>query len=683
MASITMDQAAAILTPRIGSLAQRAAWVAVVSFGYYGLAAVGTVLRVPPSGFSIVWPANAFLVGVLLLTPVRQWWTYLIGLIPTHLGLVASIDTRHPDLLVAATQIFGNVLVVVATAVAVQRASKGPVRFDSFRGTLVFILVAALAVPAVASALVICIHMLTGWATDFWLSWRQWMLASLFPAITITPLMILTAGGHVIGRDIQRPGIEVPILSAILFLVIYLTFGKVTVTAYEPMLLLAPLPILLWAAARWQVWGVCLSLLVTASAIILRALAGTGPFATSAAPISIVSLQVYLSVIAIPLLLLAALMQELWQDKEKLKRSEARIDVVAASTETGLWQWDGASGLLWMTEHCRKMFGLCPEADHAPSAFLNAVHPEDRARVRAALEQAMKSVDVQVLSEFRVRGPTGEGERWIVMRTGAESDADRGLVRVSGVFRDVTLRKLAQLKSDQLSNRLLTLQDDERKNIAQALHDSTTQHLVAVGLMTGMLERRMTLTEETQSLLEDMRGSLAKAIKELRTFTYLLRPPELEQQGLCDLLEKYVRGFGLRTGMRVLAKVSPEADALPIERRRALFRIAQESLANVHRHAEARRVSLNLRRYGDELHMIIRDNGRGMCAASPHGEPVRLGVGIPGMTARIREMGGRIDIRSGVKGTTVHVALPVEADEESPRPAYGSPALEAGRAIAS
>ena len=678
-----MVQATAILTPQRRGFVERAAWVVVVSLGYYALAYVGTVLHAP-SGFAIVWPATAFLVGVFLLTPVRYWWTYLLGLIPTHFEFVASIDPRHPTLLVVAIQIFGNILMASATAVAVQRASKGRLRFDNFRRALTYILVAALAVPAVANSLLICLHMLTGSASDFWLSWRQWMLASLFPAITITPLMVLTAQGHAMVRDIRWPQAEVLILSATLFLLIYLTFGKITISAYEPMLLLAPLPILLWAAARWGVWGLSLSLLVAASAIILRALGGTGPFAPGAAPVSIVALQVYLSVIAIPLVLLAALMEEQWRDKEQLKRSEARMDVVAASTETGLWQWDAASGSLWTTEHCRKMFGLSPEIAHAPAAFLDAVHPEDRPRVRAALEQTMRSVDVQVLSEFRVVNANDE-ERWIIMRTGAESDADHGVVRVSGVFRDVTLRKHAQLKSDQLSNRLLTLQDDERKNIAEALHDSTTQHLVAVGLMTGMLERRMTLTEETQGLLEDMRSSLAKAIKELRTFTYLLRPPELEQQGLCDVLEKYVRGFGMRTGLRVLIKISPEADALPIERRRALFRIAQESLANIHRHADAGRISVNLRRYGHELHMIIRDDGRGMSAASPHGEPVRLGVGIPGMTARIRELGGRIDIRSGVRGTSVHVALPVGADDAASRPSYGPPApgLQISRAIAS
>ena len=654
LAGDIMDQVQAILTPRLRGLAERVGWVLAVSLCYYVLAYVGTVVRVAPSGFAIFWPATTFLTGVLLLTPVRYWWTYLLGVIPAHFHLAFNFDTRGATIALAATQIAGNLTMAVATAAALLRASGGPPRFDSFRSTLVFILVAAIAVPAVVSVLIIGVHVQTGRAEDFGLAMRQWMLGSMFPTITITPLMLLSASGRTMVNDTPRSRAEVLALSATLFAVTYLAFGGAMSRDYGPALFLAPLPILLWAAARWDVWGVSLSLLIAAAAIIIRALGGTGPFADSASMVSVMSLQVYLSAVAIPLLLLAALMEERRRGEEQLRWTEARMDIAAASTDTGLWQWEVGSERLWMTEHCRKMFGLCPGDAHSPDAFLEAIHPDDRPRVRAALD----TTDVQILSEFRVLAPAGE-PRWFVMRTGAEVDGEQRPIRVSGVFRDVTQRKLAQLKSEQLSTRLLTLQEDERRNIAEALHDSTTQHLVAVGLITGMIERRVALTEETRGLLEDMRGSLAKAIKELRTFTYLLRPPEIEQQGLRDVMEKYVRGFGLRTGVQVLAKVSPEADALPIERQRALFRIAQESLANIHRHAEATRVAIMLRRHGEKLHLVIKDNGRGMEAATRPGEPVRLGVGIPGMTARIEELGGTFEIRSSSRGAIVHVALPV------------------------
>lgn len=644
-----------------------------VAFGYYVLGYVGTVLSLPPAGFAIVWPATAFLTGAFLLTPVRYWWVYLLVLIPAHFHLVAHFRTPPPSLTRAATQIIGNVGLAAATAFALRVACKGGVRFDTFKGALIFILVAALAVPAGVNSLVIFTHLLAGWARDFWPSLRQWMLASIFPTLTVTPLVVLAASGGVIRPGVlHRPRAEVGALSAALFVLTFVAFGWRWESDYAATLLLLPLPILLWAAARWNVGGASLALLVAAAAILLRALGGRGPFALGASTVSMVSLQVYLTAVSIPLILLAALMDERRRGEEQLRRSEARMGIAAASTDTGLWQWDGPTGQLWMTEHCGKMFGLRPDAANTPFAFLDAVHAEDRPRVRAAIEGALASVDVQTLSEFRV--VAGGDERWFVLRTCAEQGADRKAIRVSGLVRDVTQRRIAQQQSEQLSNRLLTLQDEERKNIAEALHDSTTQHLVAVGLITGMLERRMTLTEETRMLLDDMRDSLAKAVNELRAFTYLLRPPELEQQGLCDVLQKYVRGFGMRTGVRVHSRLSEAADALPIERQRALFRIAQESLANVYRHAAATRVWVGLRRHGQELHLVIRDDGRGM--PTGRGEQIRLGVGIPGMAARIRQLGGKIDIRSRPNGATVHVALPIGVDEGPPRPALAATAQE-------
>ena len=110
-----------------------------------------------------------------------------------------------------------------------------------------------------------------------------------------------------------------------------------------------------------------------------------------------------------------------------------------------------------------------------------------------------------------------------------------------------------------------------------------------------------------------------------------------------------------------------------MDQQRALLRIVQESLANIYRHAAATRVWVDLRRWGDELHLVVRDNGHGMAGASRRSpsEPVRLGVGIPGMAARVRQLGGKIDIRSRAGLTTVHVALPLEVAAEPRRKASG------------
>jgi signal transduction histidine kinase len=651
-----MDQATRTLAPRTRILGERAMWILLVSLGYAALGQVGMSLRVAPFSYTIIWPCPGFLAGALLLTPCQRWWTYLPGVALAHFYIAASNYPPAEMLRPAVIQFTFSTTLSAAMVLGARYASKGRVRFDTFGQALTFIVVAGVGVPAIIDAVDIRLLMTFGRAQDFWLSWRQWLLACVFPTITITPLIVLTAKGQSMVRDSRRRRVEILLLSALLFVVAYLAFGENDLE-YGPALRLAPFPILLWAAACWGVWGVSLSLLVAGSAITLAALGGNGVFATNASTVGVVSLQVYLIAVAIPLMLLAALMEERRRAGVLLSQSQARTGIAAALTDTGLWQWDTASRQLWMTEHCRKMFGLRPDLAYAPSAFLSPVHPDDRPGLRAALDDALAGKDVQTHREFQALGPGGE-DRWYVLRTRAERDSHGATIRVTGIFRDISECVIAHRQSEQLAARLLTLQEDERRNIAQALHDSTIQHLVAAGLITGMVERRVAGTEETRTLFDDLRGSLHKAVMELRTFTYLLRPPELEQNGLCEVLRKYVGGFGLRTGVRAKARLSPQGDALPIEQQRALLRIAQESLANVHRHAGATRVSVDLRRYRDEMHLVISDDG---CGLPPtRGQPVSFGVGIPGMAARVRQLGGKIDVRSGARGAVVHACLPME-----------------------
>jgi PAS domain S-box-containing protein len=420
---------------------------------------------------------------------------------------------------------------------------------------------------------------------------------------------------------------------------------------------------MLWAAVRLGVGGTSLALLGFAAAIILPALEGRGPFATTSSIDDIVSLQVFLTAIAIPLLLLAALMDERRQTEQLIDRSEARMKVVAASTDTGMWQWDEATKQLWTTDYCWSMLGIDRSTPLTPGLFLDLVHPDDRGRIRAAMQAVFTTPDLKSLGEFRIRRPDGE-VRWFVVRAHTEFDKVGKPIRVSGVLRDVTPYLRAREEATQLAGRLVDLQEKERQSIAEELHDSTAQHLVAVNLNLMALSGRITVTDETRNLLEEIRSSLSEATNELRTFTYLLRPPELAAEGINTALQRYVQGFERRTGVKATLRPSLHADVLPLEQQRALLRIAQESLANVHRHAGAHRVILELRCLGSWLHLVIRDDGKGLSRPPDDAaaDPLRLGVGIPGMTARIRQLGGKIDIRSTSKGTTVHVAVPIDRE---------------------
>jgi signal transduction histidine kinase len=644
---------------RARRIVERAVIVLAVTAGYYGLALVGSLNSLPPSSFAIIWPATAYLVGVLLLTPPSAWWAYPLGLVPAHFHLVSHIAQLHVPPEVAATQIVGNMLLAAATALAVRRAGRGEARLDSFRGALAFILIAGLLVPAAVNALILTVHRMTGWTHQFWQAWGQWMLASIFPAVTVTPVMVLAAdrSGPL---GVARHRAETALLCLLQFGLTFLAFGGRSGAEFQSTLLLAPLPILLWTAARCGAGCVCLSLLSLATAMVVRALQGVGPFSAEAPADEVASMQVYLTAISVPFILLGALVQERRRDEDRLRRSEARMAIAAASTDTGFWQWDAVARGLWMTEHCRSMFRLRDDAALTPDDFLPWVHSDDRPGVQAALHDALAAVDVTALAPFRVRRGRNE-ERLFVLRTHADRDAAGKIVCVSGQFRDITEMLTAQREAEDLTRRLLVFQEEERKNISEALHDSTTQHLVGAGLLLNMLDRRLKGSPAARALVEDLRAMITEAVNELRAFSYLLRPPELEREGLCAVLRRYVRGFGFRTGIQAKARIGPDADLLPLEHQRALLRVAQEGLANVYRHAAATHVTVDLRRLGHDLHLVVRDDGRGMPGAArrAHEESPRLGVGIPGMTARIRQLGGRFDVRSGRTGTRVHVVLPI------------------------
>ena len=224
---------------------------------------------------------------------------------------------------------------------------------------------------------------------------------------------------------------------------------------------------------------------------------------------------------------------------------------------------------------------------------------------------------------------------------------------VSKIARNISTRKQAE------HERLLALQDEERRRIANELHNSTTQHLVAISLNLMRLRAHTAVKAETLNIVDEIDGSLQEAIKELSAFTYLLQKPDLQTEGLSVTLGRYVEGFGRRTGLKITLRSCRSVDQLSLPLQQTLLRIVQEALTNVYRHAAATRVSVTFRCVGKRLRLVISDDGHGTEETSgrQNGKQFRLGVGIPGMIARIQQFGGSLDIHSGPNGTAVHATV--------------------------
>jgi PAS domain S-box-containing protein len=231
---------------------------------------------------------------------------------------------------------------------------------------------------------------------------------------------------------------------------------------------------------------------------------------------------------------------------------------------------------------------------------------------------------------------------------------------VIAVVRDVTEQKRVNETLRRLSIRLLRAQDAERRRIARELHDSTGQNLAAVAMNLSLVTHSAkALDAPAQKALAESITMVEGCVREIRTLSYLLHPPMLDERGLAPALRWFVEGFSKRSGMRVDLEVASHWERPTPEMEIALFRVVQESLANAHRHAESSTARIRLDGDKTTVRLEVEDAGKGLPKAKAEGQLVMGGVGITGMQERIKQLGGQLQIESGRHGTTVRVTLPL------------------------
>jgi signal transduction histidine kinase len=238
--------------------------------------------------------------------------------------------------------------------------------------------------------------------------------------------------------------------------------------------------------------------------------------------------------------------------------------------------------------------------------------------------------------------------------------------------KEVVERARAEQELGDLSGRLLRLQDEERRRLARELHDSTAQVLgaAAIGLDLARSSLAQGKRGELGTLLEDSAKHVEHATQEIRTLSFLLHPPMLDDLGLEYALLWYTEGFSRRSGIAVRLDVPAELGRMPEAVELTLYRIVQEALANVLHHSGSRTASITLFPDPGSVTLEIMDQGCGIRVNLEAGRVVELGVGIAGMRERVRQLGGEITIQGDEGGTAVRVVLPLPA----------TPAPSAGRA---
>lgn len=233
-----------------------------------------------------------------------------------------------------------------------------------------------------------------------------------------------------------------------------------------------------------------------------------------------------------------------------------------------------------------------------------------------------------------------------------------------------------------LSARLMRVRDEERRRIARELHDSLGQYLAAAKINLDVLSAEK--NHAAGGYLREAQNLIERAISDTRTLSHLLHPPLLDEAGFGTAARWFVEGFGKRSRITTTLDIPPELHRLPSEIEIVLFRLLQEALTNVHRHSQATRVDICITASASAVTLMVEDTGKGIprdVLERFAKSGTNVGVGLAGMRERVKELGGKFEIRSGSGGTLLKAVVPVSQDTRQeihgspyPRPISDAPA---------
>ena len=354
-----------------------------------------------------------------------------------------------------------------------------------------------------------------------------------------------------------------------------------------------------------------------------------------------------------------------------LQASEERGALAVEAAELGTWRWDLGRNLVMGSARCRALLSLPASASSEdtggawPSRHaLKAVLASDRSALVAAVRACLRE-DLPIDVEFRVPAPGGKGGiRWLRLTGRAQRQGEGPPSGLHGVIADVSLRKRAEAERMELLRRLAQAQEEVQRRIARELHDQVGQTVTGLSLGLKGLER--TLVEEGQReqvrWLQQLAGEIGRDIHRAAAD---LRPTALDDLGLRKALQAYCSAWSERYGMVVDVQAIGgwDDERLPMEVETVLYRIVQEALTNVLKHADARNVSVVLERKDGVTRAIVEDDGRGFDLETLPRDDTRDSqgghLGLLGIRERLSLVGGTLTVESAPgTGTTLFVQVP-------------------------
>ena len=356
------------------------------------------------------------------------------------------------------------------------------------------------------------------------------------------------------------------------------------------------------------------------------------------------------------------------QAEEALRASEKRFRSLVEGLHVGIALLGPGAEILYANQSAQKMFNMPIEdvlGKNSSELGLVAVY-EDGTEMPFAMRPGPRALATGKAVRNEVMGWRRSDSNevlWILAEAVPLFGENGRLDKLIASFSDITKRKQAEEALQQLSTRLLQLQDEERRRLGRELHDSLAQSVLAVNLNLAQVARAsVPLDERSRRAISEARRVLQEMSQEIRTLSYLLHPPVLDELGLTSAIKEYATGFSERSGIQLEVDLQAGFGRLSQEAETAFFRIVQESLSNIQRHSRSQTAKIRLRADASRVELEVSDRGQGMdqtAVERGRSARTRLGVGILGMRERMTQLGGKLEVDSNSSGTTVRAAIPL------------------------
>jgi PAS domain S-box-containing protein len=347
------------------------------------------------------------------------------------------------------------------------------------------------------------------------------------------------------------------------------------------------------------------------------------------------------------------------REEDRLRKSEALLANAEKIANFGCWEYHYASGRATLSPHLLYIYGLESPEQWSVDEHWKRVHRKDRVRARKIVQRAMADGRPFAYMARYVR-PNGRTRIFFVRGVpivGASGEAEGSI----GVVQDITDQRRAMQSLRRLSRQVMRARDEERRETARELHESAGQSLAALKMTLAQLGRSVEKNNPRAHKIWQACAELVNtAVREVRTVSYQMHPPLLDEAGIGPAVQWYARGFSERSGIDVRVEIVNEVGRQSTEIETTAFRIVQEALTNVYRHSSSRTALIRVMRRKEDLVVEIGDEGRGLALSASAGKRATLGVGITGMRERVEQLGGAFELDSVPgRGTTVRAILPL------------------------